>query len=572
MNEFDQFVKQKLKIKYYIRYADDFVILSENKSHLEGMIPKIAKFLKKNLALSLNPDKVFIKTFSSGVDFLGWVNFSHHRVLRTSMKKRAMKKIKENPTPETISSYLGLFSHGNIYRLRNEIEKVRDEKKILNREQKVDYILYFIYNTNACKLKFMSYFEINGGKKLNGEIEVKGAKNAALKVVAAALLSREKWIITNLPQIEDVNRILEMVDNLGVNVKKSKNKVEIQAKKIKKTKLSEKLAGKLRASIILVGPVLARMGKISMPYPGGCVIGKRPIDLFLDGFQKMGAKVKWQNDHFSLSAKKLKSAKIFFPKITVTGTEAMMITAVLTEGETVLENAAMEPEIPALAEFLNRCGAKISGAGTPTIRIKGVKKIGGGRIEIMPDRIETGTFAIMGALCGGKIKIKKCNPDHIRALLVSFERTGVKFLEKNNELVVWGAKKIKPVNMVTHEYPGFATDLQPPFTLFMTQALGTSVINEMIWEGRLFFTDTLNSMGAKITVNNPHQATVYGPTRLRGRRIESPDLRAGITFLIAGLIAEGKTIIENIYQIDRGYEKIEERLQKLGADIKRVKK
>lgn len=407
---------------------------------------------------------------------------------------------------------------------------------------------------------------------MNGEIEVKGAKNAALKAVAAALLSREKWTITNLPQIEDVNRILEMVEDLGVEVKRIGNKAEIQAKNIKKTKLSEKLAGKLRASIILAGPVLARTGRVSMPYPGGCVIGKRPIDLFLAGFQKMGAMVKWQDDHFSLFAKKLKGAKIFFPKITVTGTEAMMITAVLAEGETILENAAMEPEIPALAEFLVKCGAKITGAGTPTIKIKGVKKIRGGRMEIMPDRIEAGTFAILGALAGGKIRIKKCNPDHIRALLVNLEKAGVRYKEEKNGLVVWGAKKIKAVSAETHEYPGLATDLQPPFTLLMTQAEGASQIHDPIFDGRLMFTDILNSMGSNIVLNDPHRATVHGPSKLRGRKIASPDLRAGITLLLAGLVAKGKTIVENIYQIDRGYERIEERLQRLGAEIRRVEK
>jgi UDP-N-acetylglucosamine 1-carboxyvinyltransferase len=362
-----------------------------------------------------------------------------------------------------------------------------------------------------------------------------------------------------------------LVEDLGVKVERGKNKVEIQADKIKKSRLNDGLAKKLRASIILAGPVLARTGEVRMHHPGGCVIGKRPIDMFLDGFQKFGAKVKWENNHFKISAKRLKGAKIFFPKITVTGTETMMITAVLSEGETVLENAAMEPEIPALAEFLNRCGAEISGAGTPTIRIRGVKNIRGGKLELIPDRIEAGTFAIVGALAGGKIKIKKCNPDHIRALLVYLEKAGVKIEEKKNELIVWGAKNLKPVDIATHEYPGFATDLQPPFTLLMTQAKGSSLIHDSIFESRLIFTDALNLMGARIVMNDPHRVTVNGPMKLTGRKIASPDLRAGITLVLAGLIANGKTKIENIYQIDRGYEKIEERLQKLGADIKRIK-
>jgi len=416
----------------------------------------------------------------------------------------------------------------------------------------------------------MPYFEITGGKKLNGEIEVKGAKNAALKAVAAALLSREKWTITNFPAIEDTQRILEMVEGLGAQVERGKGKVEIRAGEIGTSDFDDKLAKKLRASIILAGPVLARTGHVRMHHPGGCVIGKRPIDMFLDGFGKFGASVKWTNNHFELKAKKLKGARIFFPKITVTGTETMLITAVLAEGETILENAAMEPEIPMLADFLVKCGAKITGAGTPTIKIRGVKSIRGGKLELIPDRIETGTFAILAALAGGKIRIKKCNPDHIRSFLVYLEKAGVKFEEKKNELAVWGAKNLKPVNIATHEYPGFATDLQPPFTLLATQAKGSSLIHDSIFESRLMFTDALNLMGANIVMNDPHRVTVNGPTKLHGRKITSPDLRAGITLLLAGLIAEGKTRIENIYQIDRGYEKIEERLRNLGAEIKRA--
>ncbi|MDI6778273.1 MAG: UDP-N-acetylglucosamine 1-carboxyvinyltransferase [Patescibacteria group bacterium] len=421
----------------------------------------------------------------------------------------------------------------------------------------------------------MSYFEIIGGKKLNGEIEVRGAKNAALKAVAAALLSREKWTITNFPFIEDTNRILEMVENLGVKVARGSNQVEIQAKSIQKNSLDKNLTKKLRASIILAGPMLARTGKVEMYHPGGCVIGRRPIDMFLDGFQKFGAKIKWQDGHFRMSAAKLAGAKIFFPKITVTGTETMMIAAVLAEGETILENAAMEPEIPALADFLNKCGAKITGAGTPIIRIKGIGrngKIRGGKMELIPDRIETGTFAILGAICGGKIKIKKCNPNHVRAFLVNLSKAGVKFEEKKNELVIWGAKSLKAINVSTHEYPGFATDLQPPFTLLMTQAKGSSLIHDSIFDGRLIFTDILNTMGSRITMNDPHRVTVNGPTDLHGKKIASPDLRAGITLVLAGLIAKRKTKIENIYQIDRGYERIEERLRKLGAEIKRIQK
>ncbi len=400
---------------------------------------------------------------------------------------------------------------------------------------------------------------------------MKGAKNAALKAVAAALLSREKWTITNFPCIEDTSRMLEIVEDLGVKVNRGGDRVEIQAGEISENKLNNELSRKLRASIMLAGPILARTGEVEMPYPGGCVIGKRPIDMFIDGFQRLGAEVEWKDSYFVLRAKKLKGARIFFPKISVTATESMMMTSVLAEGETVLENAAMEPEVPALADFLNKIGADISGAGTPTIKINGVKEIGGGKFEMIPDRIEAGTFVIMGILTGGEIKITKCNPGHIKAMLAVLEKTGADFETKQGEILVRSGKEIKAVRYITtHEYPGLATDLQAPLTLLMTQAKGLSLIHDSIFEGRLFFTDILNTMGADIIMCDPHRVVVNGPAKLCARKIVSPDLRAGITLVLAGLIAKGETRIENIYQIDRGYERIEERLQRLGAEIKRV--
>jgi UDP-N-acetylglucosamine 1-carboxyvinyltransferase len=230
----------------------------------------------------------------------------------------------------------------------------------------------------------------------------------------------------------------------------------------------------------------------------------------------------------------------------------------------------MEPEIPMLAEFLNRAGAKISGAGTPTIVVEGVEKIGGGKFTLIPDRIETGTFVILGALAGGEIRVTNCVPENVEALLVLLERAGADFSCTRDEIVVRGGKKLKAVNLMTHEYPGFATDLQPPFTLLLTQAEGISLVHDPIFDGRLVFTDILNTMGARIIMNDPHRVLVSGPTKLHGRKIASPDLRAGISLLMAGLIAHGTTVIDNIYQIDRGYEKIEERLNALGAQIKRI--
>lgn len=419
----------------------------------------------------------------------------------------------------------------------------------------------------------MAKFIINGKNKLAGEIEVRGAKNAALKIIPAALLSPEEIRITNLPAIEDVDKSLGLLSALGASVKREGPDLSISTKGVNISDLNSGFAGKFRASIMFVGPLLARYGEVKFPLPGGCVLAsgaKRPIDLFLEGFERLGATVSVKNDHYQLKAKKLKGGNYFFTTMSVTGTESLMMTAVLAEGTTVLENCAMEPEIPALAEYLNGQGARIEGAGTPTIRIRGVKKISAGTYDIIPDRIETGSFAIMAAAAKNEITIKKCRPDHIRILLSIFDKIGVPYQAGPDWLKVMPAKNIAPFNVKTHEYPGFPTDLQSPFTLLMTQAEGSSLIHETIYDRRLLYVDMLMQMGADIIMCDPHRVVVNGPTRLYGKRLTSPDLRAGIAMIIAGLIAEGQTEIDNIYQIDRGYEDIDGRLHALGADIKRV--
>ncbi|MFH1564794.1 MAG: UDP-N-acetylglucosamine 1-carboxyvinyltransferase [bacterium] len=419
----------------------------------------------------------------------------------------------------------------------------------------------------------MSTFIIQGRTKLSGEIEVKGAKNAALKIIPAAILSDEKIIINNLPDIEDISRALELFNELGGDVNSLSNgSHELQIKNIIKNELDPKLAKKFRASVMFVGPLLARTGEVKFPHPGGCVIGVavRSIDLFLEGFKAMGAEVKIGEDFYHLKAEKLKGCDYFFTTVSVTGTESLMMTAVLAEGTTVLKNCAMEPEIFALADYLNKCGAKIKGAGTSTITIEGVKSIGAEKFDVMPDRIETGTFAIMAVATRSEIKITKCNPDHIEVLLNIFTKQGIEFERGYDWLKILPAKEIKPYNIKTHEYPGFATDLSSPYTVLATQANGSSMIHETIYDRRLIFTDMLVQMGANITMCDPHRVVVNGPTKLMGKSLTGPDLRAGITLIIAALVAEGQTEIDNIYQIDRGYEKIDERLRRLGANIRRV--
>lgn len=418
----------------------------------------------------------------------------------------------------------------------------------------------------------MPKFVITGGAKLSGTIAVKGAKNAGLKIIPAAILSQDKITIHNLPDIEDISRSFDILTDLGATVTRDGDAYVVDTSSIKHTELKHSLANKLRASIMFVGPLLARFGEVKFPHPGGCVIGagQRPIDLFLEGFAKMGAGISTVDNYYHLTADKLRGCEFFFTTVTVTGTESMMMTATLAEGKTVLSNCAMEPEIVALAEYLNSVGAKISGAGTPVITIEGVEKIGGGEFTTIADRIEAGTFAIMAAATNSELTISDCRPDHLESLLAMFTKIGVPYTSTATTLTILKHGVLKALDIKTHEYPGFPTDLQSPYTILMTQAEGMAIVHETIYDRRLLFTDMLTQMGANIIMCDPHRVVISGPTKLHGHKLTSPDLRAGIAMIIAGMIASGKTEIDNIYQIDRGYEKIDERLRTLGANIQRI--
>jgi len=418
----------------------------------------------------------------------------------------------------------------------------------------------------------MPKFIINGGQELKGEIEVKGAKNQALKIIPAAILSKEKITIKNLPNIEDVNKALDLIVEIGGKIERGRDFVEIDTSEINQIELSEKLVNKFRSSVMFAGPVLARFGEVKFPHPGGCVIGavSRPIDFFLEGFQAFGAEVEMNEKHYYIKGDKLHGADYFFPTVSVTGTESLMMTACLIPDKTILRNCAMEPEIETLAEYLNEHGAKITGAGSPTIIIEGAKKLSAGEFTIIPDRIETGSFALMAATTNSEITIKNCNPHHVEILLTILKKIGVNFEVGTDFIKMKKSGVIKPYDIKTHEYPGFPTDLQSPYIVLMTQAQGTSLVQENIYDRRLLWTDMLSQMGANIIMCDPHRVTISGPTQLYGKKLTSPDLRAGIALVIAALTAKGNTEIDNIYQIERGYEKIDERLQALGADIKRV--
>ncbi len=418
----------------------------------------------------------------------------------------------------------------------------------------------------------MSKFIIQGQRPLSGEIAVKGAKNSALKIIPASILSSDTITIKNLPRIEDIEKALELLSDLGATIRKNDDALEINTKEITTNELNSKLANKFRTSMMFVGPLLARLGEVKFPHPGGCVIGAggRPIDLFLEGFKALGAEVKIKEGFYNIKAKKLIGATYFFTTVSVTGTESLMMTATLAEGTTILQNCAMEPEIKALADYLNFNGAKIKGAGSPTIVIEGVKKINASTFNVVPDRIETGSFAIMAAASKSNITITKCHTEHILSLLTIFKKIGINFDYGPDWIKMKATKNIKAYSIKTHEYPGFPTDLQSPYTVLMTQAEGASLIHETIYDRRLLYIDMLSQMGAKITMCDPHRAVVSGPTNLYAKKLISPDIRAGIALVIAALIAKGTTEIDNIYQIDRGYENIDQRLRKLGADIVRI--
>lgn len=418
----------------------------------------------------------------------------------------------------------------------------------------------------------MPKFIIQGGKSLSGEIAVGGAKNNAQIMLPVALLSKKTITLTNLPEIDGVAKSLELLSDLGAEINHTPNQVSINTADVQKTELDPKIADKFRTSVMFVGPLLARFGKVSFPHPGGCVIGAagRPIDLFIEGFEAMGAKVEIGEKFYHISAAKLRPFEYFFSTVSVTGTQSLIMTACLIPGRSVLKNCAMEPEIEALAEYLNNNGAKITGAGTPNIIIEGQTEINAGTCEIIPDRMETGSFALLAAATKSELKITHCRPEHILNLLAIFKKIGVNYEAGADWLLIKKSENIHAYGIKTHEYPGFPTDLQSPYVVLMTQAKGISLIQETIYDRRLIWTDMLSQMGANIIMCDPHRIVVNGPTRLFGKKIISPDIRAGIALVIAALAAEGSTEIDNIYQIDRGYEKLDERLRSIGANINRV--
>ncbi len=416
----------------------------------------------------------------------------------------------------------------------------------------------------------MDKIVIQGGEKIRGKVKVSGSKNAALPIMTACILASGWSDIRNLPELRDIRTMGKLLEGLGIEVKFGKKRVKIHTNGFSNFIAPYDLVRTMRASVLVLGPLVARLGKARVSLPGGCAIGARPIDLHLKALEAMGAKIKIEKGYVEAEAKRLKGAKIKFESVTVTGTENILMAATLAEGTTILENCALEPEVVDLANFLKLMGAKIKGAGTSRIEIEGVKELKGTQYEVMPDRIEAGTFMIGAALTGGEILVDGINPVYVEALSKKLREAGAKVQQMNGGIQVIGPKKIKSVNIETSPYPGFATDFQAQFMTLMTCAEGTSVITETIFENRFMHVGELIRMGADIKTEG-NKATIKGVSSLSGAPIMATDLRASASLVLAGLAAEGITEIARVYHIDRGYEKIEKKFRKLGAKVKRVK-
>lgn len=427
----------------------------------------------------------------------------------------------------------------------------------------------------------MDRIRIVGGNELTGIIPISGAKNAALPLMIASLLTDDTLTLENVPHLADVEQLIRILGNHGVDYSVSGRRerqgegysrtISFTARNIVDTTAPYELVSKMRASFWVIGPLLARMGEAKVSLPGGCAIGTRPVDLFIDGLQALGAKIEVENGYILASAKnRLTGNRYTFPKISVGATHVLMMAATLARGETVLENAAREPEVVNLAECLNAMGAKISGAGTSTITIEGVDSLSGARHRVIPDRIETGTYAMAVAMTGGDVLLEGARADLLQGALDVISQTGAEIIETNSGIrVLRNGSGISPVDVTTEPFPGFPTDLQAQFMGLMTMSKGKSKITETIFENRFMHVQELARLGAHITLSG-QTAIVEGVSKLKGAPVMATDLRASVSLVIAGLAAEGETTVNRVYHLDRGFERLEEKLSRCGAVIERI--
>jgi UDP-N-acetylglucosamine 1-carboxyvinyltransferase len=414
---------------------------------------------------------------------------------------------------------------------------------------------------------------IRGGKPLEGDIKVGGMKNAATPAIAATLLIQDTCVLQNVPRLLDVERMLDILRSLGAEVDwTGENELTINTSRADIVSLDAKAVKSMRSSILFMGPLLARFHEVVIPEPGGCIIGNRPIDTHLHALEELGAVIVDKDDGLiKLTAQNLVGTTIILPEFSVTATENALMAAVTAQGTTIIKLAAAEPHVENLCQFLNAAGAKINGLGTHTLVIEGVKKLHGTRHRIIPDQIEVGTLAVLGALTKGTLNIRGVVPEHLDIILLLLKHIGVNFELKGDTLVLFSTGQMRAFKLQTMPYPGFPTDLQSPFGVLATKCSGTSLIHDPMYEGRLGYINELLKMGANATICDPHRVVITGPTQLYGREIRGLDLRAGATLVIAGLVSTGETVLHGAEVIDRGYEKLAERLRAVGADIERIR-
>jgi len=417
----------------------------------------------------------------------------------------------------------------------------------------------------------MDKLRITGGRRLTGRVPVAGAKNAALPALAATLLTEDKVELTNLPRVRDVRTMLRVLEQLGAEVSdRGDGSASVHVARLRSFEAPYDLVRTMRASVLVLGPLLARYGRARVSLPGGCAIGERPINLHIDGLHQMGAEIAVEHGYVEASAKRLRGAVIAFPQPTVTGTENLMMAAVLAEGTTELSNCACEPEIVDLADLLAAMGASISGAGTGTIVIEGGKPLHGAAHRVIPDRIEAGTYLVAGALLGDDVEVAGARPDHLSALLEQLAGCGVTVSATKDGLRVASPAALSARDLRTSPHPGFPTDMQAQYMTLMTQAKGSSTIAETVFERRFMHVGELHRMGADVRIEG-RSAIVNGPTRLTGAQVMATDLRASACLVLAGLVADGQTVIDRVYHLDRGYESMETKLSALGASVERIR-
>jgi len=411
---------------------------------------------------------------------------------------------------------------------------------------------------------------VEGGYSLRGEVSAAGAKNAALPILAATLLTSDECLLENLPDIEDIRIMLNLLRSLGASVEtEGTHRVVIKAGQLMKCSVPSDLATRIRGSFLIVGALLGRLGEAEAPHPGGCAIGTRPVSVDLKGFQTMGTEIDRLNGNYMLRARRLSGERISLDYPSHTGTENLLLAACLAEGTTIIENASVEPEVADLASFLNAMGARIYGAGTGIIQVEGVRKLHGTAYRVMPDRLEAGTFAIAAAITGGHVTIRGRVARYLGALSSKLTEAGVSVMAERDAYTVEGRESLLAIDIQTFPYPGFPTDLQAPIGALLTQAQGESSIHETMYDGRLLYVGELQKMGANIKVEG-QTALIKGPSRLKGSEVRALDIRSGAAVILAALVADGRSVVSDVGYVDRGYERIDEKLTQLGARIKRI--